>query len=300
MSNYFDALMQASGIAVGPPADRATAARPVQAADFGIDEVIDERPQSAPESSPRLDERLRPVAGENALLGMPAAQSEVSAPSPAAQLPQPSSVQAQSSPPSARSIAPSIAPNRAPAPALGSVLAPRATRARAQAADGSALPAPDAVMQAALRWVATGDGGADAAPAPAAKPMPAGEVPAARAATDRMQAGDAAVAAEDLARDTSVADSASAVDATVVQLRDALVPPWAQAADGRAPAPLEARADGDGAAEDVVHISIGTIHVRVDAPPPPAVSVASPPPARMAPPVQAPRSGLSRRALRRI
>jgi hypothetical protein len=296
MSNYFDALLQASGIAVGPPDDRATAARPVQAADFGIEEVIDERPQSAPESSPRLDERLRPVAGENALVGMPAAQSEVSALSPAAQLPQASSVQAQSSSPSA----PSIAPNRAPAPALGSVLAPRATRARAQAADGSALPAPDAVMQAALRWVATGDGGADEAPAPAAKPMADGGAPAAREAPYRVQPGYAAVAAEDLARDTSVADSASAVDATVVQLRDALVPPWAQAADGRGPAPLEARADGDGAGEDVVHISIGTIHVRVDAPPPPAVSVASPPLARMAPPVQAPRSGLSRRALRRI
>ena len=42
MSNYFDALLQASGIAVGPPADRATAARPVQAADFGIEEVIEE------------------------------------------------------------------------------------------------------------------------------------------------------------------------------------------------------------------------------------------------------------------
>lgn len=292
MSNYFDALLQASGIAVGPPADRATAARPVQAADFGIEEVIDERPQSAPESSPPPDARLHPIAGEKGLAGVPAAQSEVSEPSPAARLPQASSVQAASPP--------SRSPEQSPAPAMAAVRAPRVTRPPAQEAHPGALPAPDAVMQAALRWVATGDGGADAAPAPAAKPMADGGAPAAREAPYRGQPGYAAVAAEDLARDTSVADSASAVDATVVQLRDALVPPWAQAADGRAPARLEARADGDGAAEDVVHISIGTIHVRVDAPPPPAVSVASPPPARMAPPVQAPRSGLSRRALRRI
>jgi hypothetical protein len=296
MSNYFDALLQASGIAVGPPADRARPAHPVQAADFGIEEVIDERPQSALEPSPPPDARLRPIAGENGRADVPAAQSAVSAPSPAARQPQP----AASPPSNASSSGSSSVPDPAPAPAMASVRAPGVTRAPAQEADSTALSAPDAVMQAALRWVAAGDGALDASPAPAAKPIADGAPPAAREATDRVHAGNAAVPAASLVRDRSVADIASAVDATVVQLRDTLGPPRAQAADARGPAPLEARADGEDAAEDVVHISIGAIHVRVDAPPPPAVSVASPPPARTPPPAQAPRSGLSRRALRRI
>jgi len=156
------------------------------------------------------------------------------------------------------------------------------------------------VMQAAMRWIAAGDGVTEAAPAPAAQPVSAIGLPGTPPAAQRALARDAAVPAPAVARDSPFADIGSAVGATLVQLRDALGPPRAQAADGRVPAPLEARADGDGAAEDVVQISIGTIHVRVDAPPPPAVSVASPPLARMAPPAQAPRSGLSRRALRRI
>lgn len=52
--------------------------------------------------------------------------------------------------------------------------------------------------------------------------------------------------------------------------------------------------------EEVVEISIGSIHLRVDAPPPLAAATRTPPPVNKATTEWRPRSSLSRRALRRI
>lgn len=294
MNDYFDALLSASGIAASPPAARAADPRPAQAPDFGIEELIDARPQPAAVLLPRADERPRPIAGTaqrdgavaNESAGgraglrpwpVPATETTVSAPSGSADL--------------------------GPAPAAAPFVAPQPKRAPAEEMVDPVPPEHDAVMQAALRWVASADRVAEAMPAPAAKPMPDGGSADAHAAAYRVQVREPADPAPEVARAMALDDIASAVGTTVVQMRDAFTPSRAQADDGRVPGPVAASADGVGAgpAEDVVQISIGTIHVRVDAAPPPAVSVAPPPLAPMAlPSQQAPRSGLSRRALRRI
>jgi hypothetical protein len=52
--------------------------------------------------------------------------------------------------------------------------------------------------------------------------------------------------------------------------------------------------------EDAVEISIGSIHVRVDAPPPPAAALTTPAPVTKPAAEPSPRSSLSRQALWRI
>lgn len=167
----------------------------------------------------------------------------------------------------------------------------------------------DRLIQAAMRWIA-----ADPAALPPSEPAPFVD----SALTVQLGAPSTAPLLPEAAarRDTAAASGNTAAAAT---FHDAGAPAWDALALTRATPPAERAAStladppwpplaqalatlpASPAAprQDPVQVTIGTIHLRVDAPAPPALQTAPAP--RAAPmPAAPPRSGLSRRGLRRL
>ncbi len=148
----------------------------------------------------------------------------------------------------------------------------------------AALPTRDVIVHAAMRWVAAGE--ASGAPAAASPPR---SRPAESATPARLD--DAASTLPAIAR-TGDERAGPAVDRRVdtpaaTPARPAVA---AQATLSRAPLP----ASGD------IEVSIGAIHLRVDAPAVSAAVAPTPRPQRVAVPSAPAHGSLARRALRRL
>jgi hypothetical protein len=181
----------------------------------------------------------------------------------------------------------------APAAAVATMPAPRASTANARG---------HAVVRAALEWVAADPGGA-ALPRAVAQPNERStaalpqrdphEVPSAHQDRSRIVVGEAPAGPIQAAP----AAKASIASAT------ARAEPGVAAAPRNLASPVD-RPTAQAPRDERVEVTIGEIHILGDAPAQPAASrVASPPPAaapRPAPEQAAARSGLARRALRRI
>jgi hypothetical protein len=267
MSDYFGALFRATGLA-GRPVAAAPALREVDV------EV--------------------PVAGDAAVAEAPTDPRGASPASAA----NPSSAAVPSHPPTAAATpvgaaatgaADAVAgPARAPA-AVGHADAAKAEPATTDAADAPApidLPAPSEVVshpavQAALRWVAADPQGQPQAPLQ--RPDPARSALA-------TPAGRSSSPVPAIAATSAIAESPTRVDTIGA-------PPRVAASARAAPFDRPPRRPDD---EPAVEVSIGSIHLRVDAPAAPQTTTRAAAAAAPAAPPSAARSGLARRALRRI
>lgn len=150
-----------------------------------------------------------------------------------------------------------------------------------------------AIVQAALRWIASGENHAQAAAEQESVPM--------------RQVGPSVMPKEVQAFGQSEASKSKVVSKERLEsFPSSLLVPPGRTQEAEDPVtlhdsvphrPVQAH---DPASENVVEVTIGSINVRVDAPPPPAVAVTAPSPALRAAAEVPPRSGLSRRTLWRI
>ena len=155
------------------------------------------------------------------------------------------------------------------------------------------LPAGTAMVQAALRWVAFGESHAPAAPEPEAVSMrqvDSSVMPKEVQASDRSEPLMSKFASKE--RLESFPSSLPGPPGPPqgaedpVTLYDSVPHRRVQAHDPES--------------ESVVEVTIGSINVRVDGPPPPVGAAMAPPPTDRTVPESPPRSGLSRRTLWRI
>jgi hypothetical protein len=290
MSDYFGALMQASGLSV----DREIVSRrdivpynTPSPTDYGIVEVDEQIRVAHNESSVNRTMPLEPVRGRSDVatqdgtvrpeVGVTPIPSVVEQASLATTVPM---VEAQASDPFVGDM-PAIdeAPHRTSEPnKFHSMEPPRA---------GAAM------VQAALRWVASGESHAQGAPEPESVPMrqvgPSvmpKEVQAFGRSEASMSKPVSKERLESFPSSLRVPPGRTQEAEDPVTLHDSVSYRWVQAHDP--------------ASENVVEVTIGSINVRVDAPPPPAVAVMAPSPALRAAAEVPPRSGLSRRTLWRI
>ncbi len=280
MSDYFGALVRASGISLGIRAEAVTDER-----DMGLD----------------VARSIEDAAMPTEVAPMPASEQRV----PAAVAPMPKSSEASGPDDAGRTAAvPIMAGEREPqqperSPIAATVFPDTAEHAVAPDAASLASPARAAVsvqssIQAALQWVANGNEAASRTAEPVSYPGSIAPVPepapnAARAVpqvADRLEPRSSALDAQ----------SAITIDVPSRTHRAASTPAFPGEAIERAPSSRGGEA---------IEVSIGAIHVRVDAPPVntqarPAVPVA-PPTSQPSAPTRAPQSSrLARRALRRI
>jgi len=297
MSDYFGALMKSSGLAVGAGvASRlpmAQGSNPVPA-DYGIEEV-DGRPIAAPSgSAERMD---RPSSPPQTLANR---HNEADPPKPAAKEPP-----ARATPPlcafaeEAGEPASGLEGQATLRPNPATITGPATGHAPPARAEPPLTPHPAAtspglaMVQAAMRWVAVGEKADEAG-----QGEPSASAPrfVSMDLSDGIRPGGSAEA---------LADRPTAEERTEAFFK----PPMAgqiaypqreeSLASIRTPADRRHVANTSFAGEEVVDISIGSIHVRVDAPPPPLVALTTPPPANGNTP-EPPRSGFSRRSLWRI
>lgn len=290
MSDYFGALMRASGLVNTPPLPRT----PPSPADYGIEEIVEERRITAP-----VDARAQASIPVQPLLNNPAHLPQEAVPSAQAQAP---AAIEQAEPmamplPMRKAIEPST-------PALPQTWVAETTLQTTEKTAG-AYSVPDGqpasaqpplppqrqttdpgltLIQAALRWVATGE--AEAERMPGQPPAPASALPPSSAQARPegiVYTGQPALEERPLGT-----PNPPPAQPTYLKPQESRAFIRAAAAE-RQKAPRLAT-------EETIEVSIGTIHVRVDAPPPPAPSAPAPNPAN----TQPPRSGLSRRALWRI
>jgi hypothetical protein len=285
MSDYFGALLRMSGIAVGAGAP--AVAHPVAPSAPVVIQAEHsasaEQPQAVQQTRVKQPSRQPPGDTTGAAPIVP--QNAESEPMPvhpeAGRQDTPSSrgdrdgtAQAQAR----TAIEPDAA--RAPSPA----------RAGERAAAATDPPLGQALVRAAMRWVAAGP---QQATHPPERAIPRDQAPSIAAKTDGAVVGrtphDTAVELE--------TERPRAFPVRELEVAQASAPRPAIAAMAMAStAPPDVR-------EEVVDISIGAIHVRVDAPSPQTVARTPPPSPAAAsrPTAPAPaRSGLSRRAMRRI
>jgi hypothetical protein len=288
MSDYFDGLMRSSGLPLGHapvigPLLRGAA--PMTAIDVEV-----------PADAPMLDPPDVTARATQQMFGASLVPSASPVPSAAAR------VSTAASANTARNMPPSAAPTSAstePAPKFDEArtapaYAPSASAFAPSIADSATAPmmARERILQAAMRWVAA---------EPAQPPTEA-------------------VAAPDIAPAVSVEKSPAEPPALVpiVSRPDpSLSPParnttarWVEPPPVPPPATQEARPPSRAVAapmpretpptrEEPIQVSIGSIHLQVEAPAPPALRTTPVPRAPAVPPTT-PRSGLSRRALRGI
>jgi len=272
MSDYFGALMNFSGLAAAPRASVPTPAGAPHATDIMESDVVREVAVDRPTAAPR---RAAPLTAPLANLASAAEQA-----SPTARLlPSPAPT------PAAAETARSLAPDAISVPASPIAPAPVAATAPAN------MPAEHgrALVRAALSWVAADPESADEAPA-LNSPTPPRQAP--REPSVRPEPARAVPDDIDVAPAQARARTEPAPPARVIRFE----PPEPARATAR-PATAEAP-------DEIVEISIGAIHVRVDAPAPTTAARTLPAAAPSSPrsnsePVHE-RSALARRALRRI
>jgi hypothetical protein len=276
MSGYFDALLRSSGMAIDGRAPAAT----------------------------HLESNAFDVAGDP---GTTATETRLPAETPSLR---PSAVQHEARPAAPPHEIQAPLAQRAPVHPDGAPVPTRTTPdarvespvTRAVRSDAPATPDLGArLVRAAVRWIADDTPGTGNTPRRDASPQTPSPLPTPQRDETRLVSaaptpdGDpapqivtpAVVAAKTIVRETVVREPAQ-------EVRDPAEPV-------RAGEPLHARAV-PAAQDETVEISIGAIHVRVDAPAVQTVARPAVMPAASAPPVGAfpPRSALSRRALRRI
>jgi len=280
MSGYFDGLMRASGLPLGNAPVLGAAPRdttPLTEIDVAVPAAtpvigpLDVTAQAVPQpvanpSSPDVMQPARPAV-------IATASTTGSAPTrSAAPLPQTGATGGDAMVPSATPTPPGAEP----------VAEPVVLRER--------------IIEAALRWVADGPTGATTEPPP---------TPDAR----QLQPAPRLLPPQPVATFIAAPAPPAAASATVTAQPVVAEPPPRPAVPAIAqPSRAVAMATPmpstiPPAHDDSVHVSIGAIHLRVEAPPPPPAVQAAPAPVVQRPSAisqTAPRSGLSRRALRRF
>lgn len=321
MSGYFDGLMRASGLALGAGSAAAPVTAPAwqpvlpaQTNEGALTEASAVRDAIA-DAEAAVPQRARApglvsVEGQHLRAQPPdrGTASESSASPAATPLPHRAGPDASENALRQRAPSPADATTREATSPRGPAPTTVASPARPAGATER-----DRLIQAAMRWIA-------ADPAALPQPDPARFVDPSLAA-QLGAPGTAPRPPEAAARmDTRSASGNTAATAT---FHDAGAPVWDAPALTRTappaertdstladpPSPPQARALAQALAtlpaspaaprQDPVQVTIGTIHLRVDAPAPPALQTAPAP--RAAPmPAVPPRSGLSRRGLRRL
>lgn len=290
MSDYFGALIQASGLSVeGETASRRNIVSydPPPPTDHGIMEVAEQIRIANHESSVTRTMPFEPVRGRTDVaaqdssvgpeVGVTPIPSVVEKARPATTVPM---VEVQAADPFVGER-PAIdeAPHRTSEPSqFHSMEPPRA---------GAAM------VQAALRWVVSGEGHAQAASESESVPM--------------RQVSPSVMPKEVQASDRSEASMSKFVSKERLESfpSSLLVPPGrTQGAEDPVTLhdsiPHRGVQAHDPANENAVEVTIGSINVRVDAPPQQAVAATAPSPTDRNVPESPPRSGLSRRTLWRI
>lgn len=293
MSDYFGALMQSSGLSLEKGAalrPGATPQDPAVPADYGIVEVDEQVSMVHSDASANKTDPPIPAQGQ---LGSANGQGAVQPRGEVA--PMPSAVE------KGRPVA--IAPL---------VQVQQADSTDSVEADGSAhheassganvpsrfhgkepLPVRSAVVQAALRWVASGEDHTRAAPVPASV---------------RPQRSDSPVVFRDV-QATQAAEAFISHQGNEEWLASVRSPSFLRLGQSQAMEASEALRDSDqhpresardSVTDNVVEVTIGSINVHVDAPPPPAVTAPAPSPISRGTADTPPRSWLSRRTLWRI
>jgi hypothetical protein len=299
MSDYFGALLRSSGTALPQVSG---SARPGAV-------------HAAPAGALAADQPPLPSAPSSDAIGGPAPQPTL-LPAPLAVQPVTASIESRpASAPGRDAIADGAAHN-----ARTTASAPIATTPLATAADEGASRAAQsqlgrALIDAALRWVAAGEA-ADRRDSPADEParrFTEGSAPAAsqpEPSPSRIEKPIARIA-------PTIPRSGDTTPLPVAPLRDTAPLPMAHARDAANPAVVhegsislpqlrsEMRSNAAAAAaalerDPPLDVSIGAIHVRVDAPGAQTVTQAAAPRQAAAPHAPSGRSGLARRALRRI
>lgn len=293
MSDYFGSLMQSSGLFL----ERGAALRPgippqdpASPADYGIVEVDEHVSMAHPDASEDKTDPLIPAQRQPSLeAGEGAARPRVEI------APMPSVI--EKARPAA--IAPMIQVQEADSSSF--VVAER--RAHDEASSGvnmpsrvheeEPLPARSAVVQAALRWVASGEDHAGVGAEPGSVRPQRSDSPFVHR---DVQAPQRAESRESHQEGEERLDSVGSP--SFVRL--------GQAQSAEAPAALQdfdqhrQTSARDPVPDNMVEVTIGSINVRVDAPPPPTVAATAPPPAPRGTAEAPLRSGLCRRTLWRI
>lgn len=285
MSDYFDGLMRSSGLRLGTE----PVLGPSRARTPALPEIENVSTAVAPMTSP--------VAGpvEAPARGTPAVAASV--PAPAGPMLPAVPPAADAPPPAAEPVhAAAAIPTASPIPASPIPAAPPATH--------------DRLVAAAMRWIAAGSDAPSATSQieAAESPVIPAETPPSRA-TPRPKPTSLleitrpdpvlpVAVSPDLDRTARVSAPPSAPPGSArAEPSAATIPPRPPASQPPASHPRDA-----GVRDEGVQVSIGAIHLRVEAPPAAAVPTPSPAVPRQAPaaPPGTSRSGLSRRALRRI
>lgn len=292
MSDYFAALMRSSGMAFGADASSQSARTPVAPPDYGIEEV-DEQVSAAPGSPLAQPQRVAPLGSARNLNDPAPGAGTVS-----------SAMETAASRSLIDGTAPAtFVPSAAafPGPSPDSMTAHRAPADHMSTGQGESSPsarkdvppAGPALVQAALRWIAAGEDPISSAPEAASRPV------------TRLVTSD--VSEETSARgmtefppvETAVQDMPQSVTSTTA-VRPVRAQPIESLATIRNSDEPRQAVIHDHARDEVIEVSIGSIHVRVDAPSPPALAQTAPTPASRPTAEPPPRSGLSRRVLWRI
>jgi len=272
MSDYFGALMRASGMAL-PPATGA--ARPVIEHTALAEVSLPEQPASLPTYDAIGEPMSQPALARTPLAVQPMTGQIASGPAP---------VTLQEAMPAQ--------PMRG---ALTPLAQPVATAALAMPSGEERTGAPQplhshALIDAALRWVAAGDQPDAHRPPTHAREMAASFAePSGHIGSESMRV--ASVPDAPLARAHPGATATNTGERSTVPLT-----PLRSESRSRVPAAVEAAVDRN----PPLDISIGAIHVRVDAPAAQTVTQAPAPRPVVAPRAGPGRSTLARRALRRI
>ncbi len=269
MRNYFDALVRASGRGVGID--------PSAAADHGIAEI-------------QVQHDAPPAATSPVMAGprMDTQRSEIITPPPVVTPTlQGPAIREYSAPPSTSYT--EVASDRS-LPTSPSGSAP-VSSPRPQAA------APDpgqAMVHAALRWVTADVGSPGALTEIALTPEPTPPIPAQELTTHKIT--PATMPSVSAPEAQPVAGATALLPEALTRLR---VAPIRHLEPIDQPSPWAIGTRRPASHDETVEITIGAIHLRVDAPPPQTV-VQAPVPTSRPPADRPPRSALTRRALRRI
>jgi hypothetical protein len=155
------------------------------------------------------------------------------------------------------------------------------------------LPSGPALVQAALRWIVAGENQPQVAPEEAMKPE-------SRIGEQDAKEDYSSIALDESPVSKSVDQERFEAVLSPLSVQSVRAQPIESQATMRDPVRPSEAPYSSFEKEEVVEISIGSIHLRVDAPPPLAAATRTPPPVNKATTEWRPRSSLSRRALRRI
>jgi hypothetical protein len=302
MSDYFGALIRASGLAAGTG--------PPVAADHGITEIEAQHDAPPAATSPVTAGPRRDTQGTEVDHGITEIEVQHDAP-PAAITPVTEGPRTDTEP-TEIITPPPVAPPTLPAPAIREYSAPPGTAYTELASDrplatsplGSPLvsnPRPQeaasdpgqAMVHAALRWVTTDVPNPSASTEIAPDPTP--PIPAQELTTHKIAPP---------AKPSVTPPAAGPVPGAITLPPEAAIPlrvaPIRHPASTDQPPPWASAMRRPAGHDEEVEITIGAIHLRVDSPPPQTVVQAPAPTPRPPANRPPPRSALTRRALRRL